>query len=103
MIDAVENKMGVIKSLCAKYRIKRLELFGSASDGTFQPGESDIDFLVEFQPGADLGPWMSHYFEFRDELEKTLGSKVDLVMVTALKNPYFISEVNRTRSLLYAA
>lgn len=103
MIGAVENKIDAIKSLCGKYRINRLELFGSASDGTFLPGESDIDFLVEFLPGADLGPWMSRYFEFRDELEKTLGSKVDLVMVTALKNPYFISEVNRTRSLLYAA
>ncbi len=103
MISSVENKIGAIKSLCAKYRINRLEVFGSASDGTFRPGESDIDFLVEFQSGADLGPWMSHYFDFRDELEKTLGAKVDLVMVTALKNPYFINEVNRTRSLLYAA
>jgi len=103
MISAIEERIEAIKSLCAKYQVKRLELFGSAADNTFQPGRSDIDFLVEFLPDADMGPWMSHYSEFREEMESALGSKVDLVSATALKNPYLISEINRTRSLLYAA
>ena len=46
---------------------------------------------------------MAHYFDFQSELEKLLGRAVDLVMLAALKNPYFIREVNRTRRLVYAA
>ena len=86
-----------------RFRVARLEVFGSAATEGFDEASSDIDFLVEFIPGQDLGPWMTLYFDFRSELEKLLGRKVDLVMPTAMKNPHFIREVNRTRRLLYAA
>ena len=92
-----------IESLCRRFGVARLELFGSAADGSFDPARSDIDFLVEFQPGRDLGPWLAEYFDFKESLEVLLGRPVDLVMATALKNPWFINEVNRTRTLVHAA
>ena len=101
MISLLEEKRRAIEELCRKYRTARLEVFGSAVGDNFFPERSDIDFLVEFQPDSDLGPWMAHYFEFRDELEELLGVKVDLVMESALTNPYFIKEVTRMRKLLY--
>jgi len=101
MISLLQEKLRGIEALCRKYHATRLEVFGSAAGEDFFPEKSDIDFLVEFQPDSDLGPWMSHYFEFRDELGELLGVKVDLVMASALTNPYFIREVNRTRKLLY--
>ena len=102
MISVIEKKRRAIEELCRNFRASRLEIFGSAAEGDhFVPESSDIDFLVKFQPGSDLGPWMSRYFELRDELEALLGSKVDLVMESSLTNPYFIKEVNRTRKLLY--
>jgi predicted nucleotidyltransferase len=101
MISLLQEKRRAIEALCRKYHATRLEVFGSAASEDFFPEKSDIDFLVEFQPDSDLGPWMGHYFDFRDELGELLGVKVDLVMASALTNPYFIREVNRTRKLLY--
>jgi len=103
MIPLIENKRPALEKLCRKYRVTRLEVFGSAAGDSFDPERSDVDFLVEFQIGSNLGPWMANYFDFKEELENLLGCKVDLVMQSALKNPYFIKEVNRSKKLLYEA
>ena len=103
MIRLLEDKLDTITALCGKYHVAKLEVFGSAADETFDPGHSDVDFLVEFLPGKNLGPWLSHYFDLKAELEALLGCKVDLVMPGAMRNPYFISEANRTRRVLYVA
>jgi len=103
MIELIVDKRSAIEQLCRQFNVSRLEVFGSAVDGTFDPDRSDVDFLIEFHPGQDLGPWLAHYFDFKASLEDLLGRKVDLVMPKAMKSPYFIQEVNRTRQLLYAA
>lgn len=102
MIRLIEENRNAIEGLCRKYDVARLEVFGSAAEGDFDSDRSDVDFLVEYHPGSDLGPWLSHYFELKAELEKLLGLSVDLVMPGAMRNPYFIREVNRTRKLVYA-
>lgn len=102
MIRLIEDKRNDIEILCIKYHVAKLEVFGSAADGDFDARRSDVDFLVEFEPGADLGPWISAYFDLKRELECALGRNVDLVMPGAMRNPYFIREVNRTRKLIYA-
>jgi predicted nucleotidyltransferase len=57
---------------------------------------------VEFQPtsiaGRDL---FSRYFGLREDLERLFGTKVDLVMGGAAKNPYFIESLNASRRVLY--
>lgn len=104
MIALVEKNRDELARICREYRVARLELFGSAaSEEGFDPDRSDLDFLIEFQPGQDLGPWLAHYFAFREELERLFGRQVDLVMISALKNPRFVREVNRTRRPIYHA
>jgi len=103
MIQLIEDKREAIEGLCRKYRVAKLEVFGSAADGTFDPTCSDVDFLVEFLPGESLGPWFSHYFDLKAELETLLERNVDLVMPAAMRNPYFIRQADRTRRTLYAA
>ena len=103
MIPLIEKRRLAVEALCRKYRVTRLEVFGSAAGDSFDPERSDIDFLVEFQIGSNLGPWMANYFDFRSELEILLGCEVDLVMESAMKNPYLIKEVNRSKKLLYEA
>ena len=103
MIPLIEDNRAAIEALCRRFHVERLEVFGSAAEGDFDPQRSDVDFLVEFRAGQDLGPWLSHYFEFKSDLERLLGRTVDLVMPKAMRNPYFIREVNRTRRVLYAA
>ena len=53
----VAERMGRIRQICREYRVERLYLFGSAANGEMRP-DSDVDFLVEFQEGAQehFGP-----------------------------------------------
>jgi predicted nucleotidyltransferase len=103
MISLIKDKQEVLADLCRRYGVRRLELFGSAATEAFDPSRSDLDFLVEFLPQQDLGPWLRHYFAFQDELQQLFGRSVDLVMAGAVKQPRFRRELERTRTLLYAA
>jgi predicted nucleotidyltransferase len=89
--------------LCRSFGVARLEVFGSAATAEFDPARSDIDFLVEFRPEQDLGPWLTRYFELQARFEELLGRPVDLVLSGAVTSPHFARELNRTRRLLYAA
>jgi predicted nucleotidyltransferase len=68
----------------------------------FEPGRSDIDFLVEFgsMPPSDKP---DAYFGLLDELRTIFGAEIDLVMAGALKNRYIRDDVNRTKWKLYEA
>src|SRR5947208_7341731 len=103
MISLIENKRTLLTDLCRRFGVRRLELFGSAATDAFDPGRSDLDFLVEFLPQRDLGPWMRDYFALQSDLAQLFGRAVDLVMAGAVKNRHFQRELERTRTLLYAA
>jgi len=102
MNSIVETKREEIKSLCSKFHVKRLELFGSSAKEDFRHTTGDIDFLVEFD---DMG-FVEHsdaYFDLKEELEAALGCTVDLVETKAIKNPYFLESVNKSRTLVYVS
>ena len=102
MISTVAERANDLAGLCQQYGVVRLELFGSAATAeAFDPSRSDLDFIVDFDPGRDLGPWLSHYFAFRDALASLFGRPVDLVMRSAMTDEHFIREANRTRRLVY--
>jgi hypothetical protein len=83
--------------------VRRLEVFGSAlTEESFHSQRSDIDFLVEFLP-LKQGEYADTYFGLLEALEELFVTHVDLVMVGAIKNPYFLESVNRNRTVLYAA
>ena len=103
MIALVEEKLDAIRALCEEFGVLRLELFGSAATGAFDPARSDLDFLVEFPPDYDFGPWLTRYTELEDRLSELFGRPVDLVMMGGLRNPYVIQSINVSRRLLYAA
>jgi predicted nucleotidyltransferase len=50
MDPAVQQERSALRELCARYGVRRLELFGSAAAGGFDASRSDLDFLVEFLP-----------------------------------------------------
>lgn len=91
-----------ISDICQRYRIRRLEVFGSAARGDdFVPETSDADFLVEFAP--DVQPDLHSIFGAKAELEQLLGRGVDLVEPGAVRNPYVLANINRHREPVYAA
>ncbi|MFH0982366.1 MAG: nucleotidyltransferase domain-containing protein [Planctomycetota bacterium] len=102
MMPLLEQKREVLAELCERFCVARLEIFGSAASGQYDPESSDLDFLVEFQPDSPMGPF-HQYFDFLDELKRLFGREVDLVEAGAMRNPYFIKAVNASRKLLYAA
>jgi predicted nucleotidyltransferase len=76
-----------IADFCARHHIRKLSLFGSVLRDDFGP-ESDIDVLVEFQPGHTPG---LAFLEMEAELSRLLGRKVDL------NTPGFLSRYIRDR------
>ncbi len=102
MIPLVHDNLAAIEGLCHRFHVARLEVFGSAADGGFDPATSDVDFLVEFKP-LEPGPLADAYFGLLAELATLFGRRVDLVTPKAIRNPYFLRGVNETRRLLYAA
>jgi len=88
-----------IAEFCRRNRIKRLSLFGSVLTDRFNE-DSDVDMLVEFEPGARVG-----YFTIGrliNELEAMFGRSVDLRTPRELSR-YFRDEVVRDAELVYAA
>jgi predicted nucleotidyltransferase len=91
-----------IEQICECHGVARLELFGSAANESFDPKKSDLDFLVEFR-ALDAGQRANAYFGLLEDLEALLNRHVDLVMTRAIRNPYFLKSIARTRTVLYAA
>ena len=102
MIALVENKLERVKELCARYQVKQLELFGSASEGRFDAATSDLDFLVDFLP-MPPGQHARSYFELLEALKSLFGCPIDMAETCALTNPYFLDAIRPTRTVLYAA
>ena len=89
-----------LAALCRRFNVRRLDLFGSAATGRFDPGHSDIDLLVEFAP-MPPSAYASAYFGLREALEETFGRQVDLVTEAALANPYLIRRIAAEKHRLY--
>jgi predicted nucleotidyltransferase len=85
-----------LASLCRAHGVERLEVFGSAADGRFDPTRSDIDLIVSFTPG-ESGSRAGRYFALADALERLLGRHVDLLTDQPIRNPYLRQAVDATR------
>lgn len=101
MLPVIEARQAELVELCRRMDVRRLELFGSAARGDFDPAHSDLDFLVEFDDAAR--PALTAYFELKESLEAMFGRPVDLVMPDAVRNPFVKADIEKTRQLLYAA
>jgi predicted nucleotidyltransferase len=75
---------------CRRYHIQRLAFFGSVLRDDFTPS-SDVDVLVEFEPGHTPG---LAFFGMQEELSKILGRKVDLNTPNFL-SPHFRKQVQQ--------
>jgi len=100
MVAIVNEKIGELRSLCDRFGVVKLELFGSAVNGDFDEANSDLDFLVEFQRLESMNAF-HQYFGFQHALEDLFGRNIDLVHAKAMRNPYFIESVNQSRIPIY--
>lgn len=75
----VESERALIKEVVGRHRGLAVAIFGSVARGEEHPG-SDLDFLVEFEPGSSLFDLV----RLQDELRDLLGRPVDVVSLGGL-------------------
>ena len=87
-----------LAEFCRRHGIARLSLFGSVLRGTDRP-DSDVDFLVVFEPGARVG--FVKLFGMQHEFEDLLQRSVDVVPKDGL-NPVIRKAVLDSARVIYA-
>ena len=102
MIQEIRQHKYELEELCLRDGVLRLGLFGSAASAEEYDEESDLDFVVEFE-AEDFGAYADAYFSLLESLEQLFGRSVDLVIGSAIRNPYFLAEVEKTRVPIYEA
>lgn len=89
-----------VRTYCKEHGVKNLFLFGSYARGDATQS-SDIDLLVEFQTGRQIS-----YLDLliiKSDLERIMGSEVDLVEIASLVNPIRRKSILSERIPLYAS
>jgi predicted nucleotidyltransferase len=86
-----------IRDFCQRHKIKNLAFFGSILGPDFKP-ESDVDVLVEFEPGYVPG---FEFFSMQEELTEIIGRQVELHTPNFLSS-HFRENVIKEAQVLYA-
>jgi predicted nucleotidyltransferase len=92
-----------IGALCREYAVRRLKLFGSATQEAFDPERSDLDFLVEFDEppaGMRLG---AQFFGFMEGLQALFSRPIDLLEESAIENSRLLRNAQSEAVILFAA
>lgn len=97
----IDRHRAAIEALLREHGVQRLEISGSAVRDDFDPERSDVDLLVQFETGAT--PSLFSFVRLRDALAAIVGRPVDLVMASAVENPYIKRAIDSERRLVYAA
>ena len=100
-LDHLRKHRAEIEALCRGHHVHRLALFGSVARGD-AGDDSDYDFLVRFAP-LPPGGYADAFFGLKEGLEALLGAPVDLVVESAIRNPYFKLAISLQQEFLYAA
>ena len=89
-----------IPAFCSKWKVRQLGLIGSVLRSDFGPN-SDVDVVVEFDPDATWS--MLDVVQMRDELATLFARPVDIIEESAIRNPYMLDSIRRTKRVVYAA
>ena len=98
MIKNIVIPQNSIAEFCRCHRIRRLALFGSVLRDDFRP-ESDVDVLVEFEPGIRVG--FFKLYDLEQELSRILGGRKIGVSTRKSLSQYFRDQVLSEAEVLY--
>jgi predicted nucleotidyltransferase len=97
--ELLQVKLQPLLELYERYGVEKLELFGSAARGEFDPAHSDLDFIVQMKGRREPG-YAARFCDFADALEVPYGRQVDLLTELMIKNPYFKAAIAQERTVL---
>ena len=100
MIDLIQEHREEIVRLCQSHGIRRMAVFGSAANGTWRPGESDIDVLIDLDYDPGVG---RRFMRFASSLEQLLGVRVDITTERSVTSDWFRKELSETAIPIYEA
>jgi predicted nucleotidyltransferase len=100
MSSVLEKNKDKLAEVCRRFRVRRLEVFGSAARDDFDPAKSDFDFIVSFADKTP-GTYADRYLDFAAAIEKLLGRRIDLLTERSIRNPYFQREIQAARQIVY--
>lgn len=101
MHPIIEAKKEAIVSLCREFKVRRLDVFGSALGREFNPTLSDLDLVVDFLPATD-NELLDHYFGLKHGLESLFSRPVDLIELDTLRSERLRKIVDHERVPVYA-
>lgn len=96
---SIESLLSEIAALCRRFRVRRLDLFGSAATGAFDPTTSAVDLLVSFDPAVTDDA--NCHFGLLEGLEALFGRPVALVTEQSIANPYLRRQIMAERRPLF--
>ncbi|OYQ32075.1 hypothetical protein CHU92_14445 [Flavobacterium cyanobacteriorum] len=99
MRSELASHINQIKKLCADNKVRSLFAFGSVTTDKFNP-ESDIDMIVDIDSEDPL-EYSDRYFNLKEQLQKLLHRRIDLLENKSLKNPYLRKQIDETKVLIY--
>ncbi len=100
MIAVIAQHEEALAALCRRFGVRRLDLFGSAAQGRFDPATSDLDFVVELADAGGAG-YARRYIELAGALEELFQRPVDLLTEPMIGTPHFRETLERTRQRVY--
>jgi predicted nucleotidyltransferase len=100
MNELSEQQRDAIRALCQQHGVHRLDLFGSAATGAFDPATSDLDFVATFADTRSPG-YADRALGFAEALQTLFGRPVDVITERAIRNPSFRQAVEASRQPIY--
>ena len=99
-MNLINQNLEQVLALCKKYKVKTMYVFGSILTSRFNDN-SDVDLLVNFSNDIDYLSYADNILDLYADLKSLFGRDIDLVDESAIKNPYFKKEIERTKQLIY--
>jgi len=102
MVSVLNDNLGELTRLCRQHRVKHLAVFGSAVRDDFDAESSDLDFVVEFT-SLEPNEHKDAYFGLVAALGQLFSRDVDLVELSAVRNPFVKKRILEQQETLYDA
>jgi predicted nucleotidyltransferase len=98
-MDRLYQYLPEITQLCRQHKVKTLYAFGSVLTEKFSK-DSDVDLVVKFYD-IPVEDYADNYFDLKFSLQDMFKRPVDLLEEQAMRNPYFVQNINQQKQLIY--
>lgn len=100
MNSIAESNLSQIKILMRYHAVIKAYLFGSAAIGKMND-DSDVDFLIRFNPGLSYTDYGNNYFQLIYALQKLFKKQVDIIAEETITNPYLLQTINSQKTAVF--